>query len=59
MGAVVEARLGEGRVILHAFRVQHRGQTQGTFKLLFNSLFYGPAVRGRPSIRSSLNAGAP
>ena len=59
MGAVVEARLGEGRIILHTFRVQHRGQTLGTFKLHFNSLFYGPAVRGRPPIRSSLNAGAP
>ncbi len=51
--AVVEAPLGRGRTILHTFRVQHRGQTWGTYKLLFNSLFYGPAVRdlsiGRPT----------
>ena len=39
--AVVEARLGSGRVVLLGLRVQHRGQTHGTFKLLFNSLFLG------------------
>jgi len=42
--ASLEVAVGGGRVIMHAFRVQHRGQTWGTFKLLFNSIFYGPAV---------------
>jgi hypothetical protein len=42
--ASMEVAVGGGRVIMHAFRVQHRGQTWGTFKLLFNSIFYGPAV---------------
>lgn len=42
--ASMEVALGGGRVIMHAFRVQHRGQTWGTFKLLFNSIYYGPAV---------------
>ena len=37
--AVVEAALGRGRVILLGFRVQHRGQPHGTFKLLFNALY--------------------
>lgn len=45
-GAVMEVSSGKGRIILHTFRVQHRGQTEGTFKLLLNSIFYGPAMRG-------------
>jgi hypothetical protein len=36
--AVVEAVLGKGRVVLLGFRAEHRGQTHGTYKLLFNSL---------------------
>jgi hypothetical protein len=36
--AVVQAALGKGQVVLLGFDVQHRGQAQGTFKLLFNSL---------------------
>jgi len=36
---VVEARLGRGKVVLLGLRAQHRGQTYGTYKLLFNSLF--------------------
>lgn len=37
--AVLRVTLGRGNVILLGFRVQHRGQTVGTFKLLFNSIF--------------------
>jgi hypothetical protein len=36
--AVLEVRLGRGRVVLLGFRTQHRGQSHGTFKFLFNSL---------------------
>lgn len=51
--AIVESTNGQGRVILHTFRVQSRAQTWGTFKLFFNSLYYGPAVAGRPATTSA------
>ncbi len=56
--AVVDAQVGRGRAILHTFRVQHRGQTWGTFKLLFNSVFYGPAVRDQFIPRPTSNVAA-
>ncbi len=36
--AVVTAKMGEGRVVLLGFPVQHRAQMHGTYKLLFNAL---------------------
>ncbi|TMQ71223.1 MAG: hypothetical protein E6K80_06215 [Candidatus Eisenbacteria bacterium] len=36
--AIVEARLGKGRVVLFGPRVQHRAQMVGTFKFLFNAI---------------------
>ncbi len=37
--AIVQAAIGSGRVVLFGFPVQHRGQSQATFRLLFNALF--------------------
>ena len=39
--SIVDLKYGKGRVILLGFRVQHRAQPHGTFKLLFNSIHYG------------------
>lgn len=37
--AVVDVRLGEGRVILFGIRPQYRGQSNATFKMVFNGLY--------------------
>jgi hypothetical protein len=36
--ALAETNYGKGKIVLFAFRPQHRGQTFATFPLLFNSL---------------------
>ena len=43
--SVVDVPVGKGRVILLGFGIQQRGQPHGTFKLLFNSLYYGAAQK--------------
>ena len=40
-GAIVEVERGAGRIVMYGFRVQHRAQTNGTFKLVFNALYTG------------------
>jgi hypothetical protein len=41
--AAVSVKLGAGKVVLIGFRPQHRDQTHGTFKLVFNALLNAPA----------------
>jgi hypothetical protein len=41
--AMVAVGHGRGKVVLIGFRAQHRAQTHGTFKLVFNALMNAPA----------------
>ncbi len=41
--AMVSVGHGEGRAVLIGFRAQHRAQTHGTFKLVFNALLNAPS----------------
>ncbi len=41
--AAAEAPLGEGKVLLLCVEAAFRGQPHGTYKLLFNSIYMGPA----------------
>ncbi|HRD01081.1 MAG TPA: M14 family zinc carboxypeptidase [Candidatus Saccharicenans sp.] len=44
--AVVEVPIENGRLILLGFPVAYRAQPRGTFKLLFNSIYYGSVKAG-------------
>jgi hypothetical protein len=48
--AVADVPMGRGRVALLGFRVQHRGQPHGTFRLLFNSLYLNDIEAVSPAL---------
>ena len=43
--AAIEATLGKGKVFLFGPEITFRAQPHGTFKFLFNSIFYGTSVQ--------------
>ena len=45
--AVAEAKVGEGKLLLFGPEINFRAQPHGTFKLLFNGLYYGAAEPAR------------
>lgn len=42
--AIVDVDYGKGKLLVMGPEVNHRAQSYGTFKFLFNGLLYGPAV---------------
>ena len=42
--AVIDAAMGKGRVLLFGPQVAFRAQSHGTFKFLFNGIYYGSAT---------------
>ena len=47
--AVLEANVGKGKVFLFGPEILQRAQPHGTFKFLFNGIYYGTATSGKPT----------
>ncbi|GAG93085.1 unnamed protein product, partial [marine sediment metagenome] len=43
--AVIEADVGKGKLFLFGPEITNRAQTHGTFKFLFNGIYYGSASK--------------
>jgi len=54
--AAVEASLGKGKVFLFGPEITFRAQPHGTFKFLFNSIFYGASVTMAPNATTNTSA---
>jgi hypothetical protein len=51
--SIIEAPVGKGHVVLFGNEVNWRGQPHGTFKLLFNGIYYGSATAAGASSRTT------
>lgn len=51
--AAVSFSYGKGRLIMLGFRVQQRAQTEGTFKMLFNSIYWAGMQEAGASVAAS------
>jgi hypothetical protein len=54
--AALDAEYGRGHIILLGFRPQWRGQSHGTYKFLFNALFYNSSMAPQPPERAGRGA---
>jgi len=41
---IVEAKVGQGRLVLYGPEITYRSQPHASFKFLFNGIYYGPAM---------------
>ncbi len=51
--SIIEAPVGKGHVVLFGNEVNWRGQPHGTFKLLFNGMYYGSATSTTAGTRAT------
>jgi Zinc carboxypeptidase len=51
--SIIEAPVGKGHVVLFGNEVVWRGQPHGTFKLLFNGIYYGSATSTATGARTT------
>jgi hypothetical protein len=67
--AALDVNFGSGHIVMIGFRTQWRGQSHGTYKLLFNAVYYNPSMapeapaesggRGGRGSRGGRGAGSP
>jgi hypothetical protein len=51
--SIVDAPVGKGHVVLYGNEVNWRAQPHGTFKLLFNGIYYGSATSTANGVRTT------